>query len=111
VRYQITCVTKRYRANPLEGITQLCGPGWGRLARDRVVTLIEARIHSFYTLIDGRRAEVAVVREPRRRGYLRTRADGEWNDDLLALPEMPPEARRLLSRSASSDRAVHVAPP
>jgi Protein of unknown function (DUF3892) len=89
VRYQITSVTKRARANPLEGITQLYGPGWGRLARDRVVTLIEARIHSFYTMVDGRRSEVAVVRERGRRGYLRSRADGEWNDDLLDLPEIP----------------------
>jgi hypothetical protein len=34
-----------------------------------------------------RRVDIAVVREAGRRPFLRTHADGQWNDNLLAQPE------------------------
>jgi hypothetical protein len=83
---QVTCVDRRPRVNPHEGITRLGGRGWGPLRRYQVVTLIEAKVHTFYLLIEGRRAEVEVVREPDKPAYVRAQVDGVWNDDLLALP-------------------------
>ena len=54
--------------------------------RQQVVDLIEARTNTFYTLVGSNRAEVGVVDGPNGK-YVRTYADGKWNDNLLALPE------------------------
>lgn len=82
---QITCINKQPRANPHEGITHLGGSGW-RWTRQEVVNSINQGTNSFYTLVSGLRANVGVVNGPNG-PYLRTHADGQWNDNLLALPE------------------------
>jgi hypothetical protein len=51
-----------------------------------VVASIEANTNTFYTMVGGVRANVAVVDGPTGK-YVRTHADGKWNDNLLALPE------------------------
>jgi hypothetical protein len=71
--------------NPHEGITHLGGSGW-RWTRQEVIDSINAGTNTFYTLEGGKRAEVGVVKGPNG-PYLRTHADGQWNDNLLALLE------------------------
>ena len=82
---QITCINKQPRANPHEGITHLGGAGW-KWTRQQVVAFINQRTHTFFTRVNGKRAEVGVVEGPNG-PYVRTYADGVWNDNLLALPE------------------------
>jgi uncharacterized protein DUF3892 len=82
---QVTCVNKEPRNNTHEGITHLGGSGWHWL-RSQVIQMIESNTHSFYTLVNGKRANVGVVDGPNGK-YLRTYADGVWTDNLLALPE------------------------
>ena len=84
---QVTCINKQPRNDPYEGITHLGGSGW-KWTRAEVIASIEAKTNTFYTLINGTRAEIAVVNGPNGK-YLRTHADGKWNDNLLALPECP----------------------
>jgi hypothetical protein len=38
----------------------------------------------------GKRTDVAVVRPVGRAPYLRTHADGDWNNNLLSLQQCPP---------------------
>lgn len=83
----VTCITKADSANSYEGITHLGGPQW-RWTRDQVIASIESKTNTFFTLIDGRRADIGIVEGPAGK-YLRTYADGVWNDNLLALPECP----------------------
>ena len=82
---QIKCINKQPRSDPHHGITHVAGDGW-KWTRDDVVRSIEARTNSFFTLIGGVRADVGVVSGPGGK-YIRTYADGKWNDNLLALPE------------------------
>lgn len=79
---QVTCVDKTSKTH--EGITHLGGAGWHWPA-EKVITAIESREDTFFVLAGGRRAEVGVVKGERRK-YLRTHADGQWSDNLLALP-------------------------
>ncbi len=85
---QVTCINKQPRQNPHEGITHLggsAGGGW-RWTRQQVIDSIKAKTNTFYTNVDGVRADVAVVNVPNC-DYVRTHADGKWNDNLLALAE------------------------
>jgi hypothetical protein len=82
---QVTCINKNPRDNSHQGITHLGGIGW-KWTRSAVIVSIESRIHSFYTLVNGKRANIGVVDGPNGK-YLRTYADGLWNDNLLALRE------------------------
>jgi hypothetical protein len=82
---QVTCINKQPRQDPHEGITHLGGAGWW-WPRQQVINAINSRLHTFYTLVGGRRAYVAVVDGPNGQ-YLRTHADGSWNNNLLTLPE------------------------
>ena len=82
---QITCINKQPRNNPYECITHL-GNAQGRWTREQVIAWIESRTHSFFTLVNGRRADIGVFKGPSG-PYLKTYADGVWNDNLLALPE------------------------
>jgi len=82
---QVKCISKQPRNDPHEGITNLGGDGW-KWTRAQVVAAIEAGTHSFFTLVRGNRASVAVVNGANGK-YVRTHADGKWNDNLLALYE------------------------
>lgn len=89
--YQITCVTKPDRFSPHYHITHIGGPagsGW-LLTREEAIRLIESGTSSFYVQdpLTGKRAYVGVVREAGKVPYLRTHADGYWNDNLLSLNE------------------------
>jgi hypothetical protein len=86
--FQVTCIKKQYGTHSNEGITHLGGPVMGELTRQEVVDRIEGAYgqkDTFYTRVNGRVADIGVVREPGKLPYLRTHADGYWNDNLLAL--------------------------
>ncbi len=87
--YLVTCVNKVPRNNPHEGITHLGGTNW-HLTRAEVIAAIERRSNpdTFHTEVKGKRAEVEVIDGPNGK-YVRTRADGVLNDNLLALKECP----------------------
>jgi hypothetical protein len=55
--------------------------------RESVIESIDAGSNTFYVYENSRRSEVGVVRPAGYLPYLRTHADGYWNDNLLSLPE------------------------
>ena len=81
----VTCINKQPRNNAYEGITHLGGQSW-RWTRQQVVESINAKTNTFYTLVNGNRGDIGVVNGPNG-PYVRTYADGQWNDNLLSLPE------------------------
>ena len=82
---RVTCINKQPRIDPHEGITHLGGLSW-KWTRQQVVDSIEAGTNTFHTMVSGKRADVGVVNGPTGK-YVRTHADGYYNDNLLALPE------------------------
>lgn len=82
---RVTCINKMPRMNTHEGITHL-GSAGQRWTRQQVIDWIKAGTNTFYTFEGGKRANVGVVDGPNG-PYVRTHADGQWNDNLLALPE------------------------
>ena len=82
---QVRCINKQPRNDPHEGITHLGGDQL-KWTRQQVITSIEAKTNTFFTYVGGKRADVGVVNGPNGK-YVRTYADGKWNDNLLALPE------------------------
>lgn len=82
---QVTCINKQNRDSSHEGITHLGGATW-KWTRADVIASIEAKTNTFYTLVNGNRGDIGVV-EGQNGKYLRTYADGKWNDNLLSLQE------------------------
>lgn len=82
---QVTCITKKDRNSSYEGITNLGGHGWNWTRAD-VIASIEAKTNTFYTYVNGNRGDIGVVNGQNGK-YVRTYADGKWNDNLLSLPE------------------------
>jgi hypothetical protein len=84
---QVSCVNKKDRMSKHEHITHI-GDGlkW-RLKREKAIEYVDANPNAFYTLVNGKKAYLGVVRPANGDPYLRTHADGYWNDNLLALPE------------------------
>jgi len=88
--YQVTCITKPDRANRHGRITHI----GNTLAKwcmtvESAIQRIEAKTEAYYTVdpSTGKRSYIGVVREAGSLPYLRTYADSNWNDNLLALPE------------------------
>lgn len=86
---QVTCINKRDRMSSHEHITHLGGATW-KWPREDVIRSIDNGTTTFF-IVDratGKRAYVGVVR-PRdgRAPFLQTYADGDWNNNLLSLPE------------------------
>ena len=92
--YQVTCINKPYRMSPHEHITHIGNVTnvpenrW-RMTREEAIRQIDAKEASFYTIdrSTGRKVYIGVVREPFKDPFLRTHADGKWNDNLLALAD------------------------
>lgn len=82
---QVTCINKQPRNSTHEGITHLGGNGW-KWTRSDVIQSIRSKTNTFFTYVNGKRADIGIV-EGQNGAYLRTYADGQWNDNLLALPE------------------------
>ena len=89
---QVTCITKPHPQSSHEHITELGNPraGW-KWSRDQVIASIDAKTNTFFVIDprNSKRAEVGVVRPAERTAYLRTHADGDWNDNLLSLNQCP----------------------
>jgi hypothetical protein len=92
--FQVTCVNKPNRMSSHEHITHIGNitndPAnrW-RLAREEAIRRIEAKEEAFYTVdrATGNKMYIDVVRETGRNPFLRSHADGKWNDNLLAQTE------------------------
>jgi hypothetical protein len=88
--FQVTCITKPDRMSRHEHITHIgsLDNHW-RMTREEAIRRIDAKQENFYTVerISGRKMYIGVVRETGKFPYLRTHADGKWNDNLLALEE------------------------
>ncbi len=85
---QVTCIVKPHPQSPHEHITHIGNPAAGWVwTREQVVVSIDGRTNTFYVVdpATGKRADVGVVREPGKAPYLRTHADGTWNNNLLSL--------------------------
>ncbi|HEV7608513.1 MAG TPA: DUF3892 domain-containing protein [Steroidobacteraceae bacterium] len=89
--FQVTCITKPNRASQHEHITHIGNiAGSWKLTREEAIRRIDANIEGYYTIekTTGKRAVVGVVRgDGNKAPYLRTHADGKWNDNLLAQDE------------------------
>jgi hypothetical protein len=88
----VTCITKPDPLSPHEHITHIGNPAAGWIwTREQVIASIEAKTNTFYVLdpFTGRRSNVGVVRSTGKAPYLRTHADGDWNDNLLSLDQCP----------------------
>ncbi|SRR5258708_23840768 len=86
--YQVNCITKPHPESRHEHITHIgnTNTGW-QLSREEAIRRIENKQEAYYTVDrnSGQRAYIGVVREGGLKGaYLRTYADGVWNDNLLA---------------------------
>jgi len=88
--FEITCIRKPNRNSPHEHITHIGNTaGKWMLPREVAIQRIEAKTEAYFTTerTTGRKAYVGVVRPAGGPPYLRTHADGKWNDNLLALSE------------------------
>jgi hypothetical protein len=90
---QVQCVNKTSRQDPHERIANIGGvlPNGSRwkLSEDVAIRKIEDKECGFYTIDhEGRRVGVVIATRLGDK-YLKTEADGEKPDNLLALPECP----------------------
>ena len=85
---RVTCINKPNRDSTHEHITHLGGNGW-KWTREEVITSIENKSNTFHVIdAAGHRSDVGIVNPGGGRPkHLRTYADGDWNNNLLALPE------------------------
>lgn len=88
---QVTCIIKPHPESPHEHITHLGNPPKWLWSREQVIASIEAKTNTFFVrdARTGKRAEVGVVRQAGKAPFLRTHADGYWNDNLLSLNQCP----------------------
>ncbi|ENL4126469.1 DUF3892 domain-containing protein [Enterobacter hormaechei subsp. hoffmannii] len=92
VDVKITCITLSSTNALHEHITHVGSPQFtptgSKWTVAQVVDAIENKLHTFYVKDSlGNRADVGVV-DPGggRKKFIRTYADGKWNNNLLALP-------------------------
>jgi hypothetical protein len=88
---QVTCIVKPNPQSAHEHITHLGNPSRWMWPREQVMASIEDKSNTFFVLdpATGKRADIGVVREPGKAAYLRTYADGQWNNNLLSLNQCP----------------------
>ena len=90
-QYQVTAIRKLNRLSTHEHITHIGNPqaGW-IITREEAIRQIESRLNEFYVVDPGnsqRIAWVGVRHDVGKLPYLRTYSDGNWNDNLLSLPQ------------------------
>ena len=96
--FQVNCITKPDRFSTSEHITHIGNiiQGWS-LTREAAINRIDSKKEAFYVvnLATGKRAYIGVCREPGKAPYLRTHADGKWNNNLLAQAECDAACRLI----------------
>jgi hypothetical protein len=88
--FEVTCINKPDRMSSHEHITHIGNSmGKWRMRREEVINRIEAKKERFYTIdrLTGKKMYIGVVAAVGRLPYLKTHADGKWNDNLLAQTE------------------------
>ena len=94
--YEVNCITKPDSNSPHEHITHIghVGNNW-RITRESAIARIEGKTEAFYTLdgATGKRVYIGVFRQQGKAPYLRTHADGKWNNNLLAQAECGSDCR------------------
>jgi hypothetical protein len=90
---QIECINKDDRKNPYERITDIGGKNPGgkrwRLTQKQAIEHINAGKYRFYVEVRGDRADVVVAKSRFGNDYIKTVADGDEPNNLLALAECP----------------------
>src|SRR5664280_790423 len=88
--FHVNCIHKPDRQSRHEHITHIGNnqQNW-LLTREAAIQRIDSGNEAFYTVdaTTGKKMYIAVVREPGKAAYLRTHADGKFNDNLLAQDE------------------------
>jgi hypothetical protein len=87
--YQVTCINKLDRMSSHEHITHIGAANW-RMTREEAIRRINSQQEAFFTIdrSTSRKVYIGVVAgNGDRSPYLRTHADGKWNDNLLSLNE------------------------
>ena len=86
--FEVTCINKPNRFSSHEHITHIGNlAGQWRITRELAIMKIDSKEEAFYTIDKSskKKVYVGVVRGDGNKGpYLRTHADGKWNDNLLA---------------------------
>lgn len=85
---QIMCVDKTDRYNPHERIDYIGGVRGGKrwhITLDRAIEGIEKNEWIFYTLVNGHKRYVDIIKSAHGNKYLRTRGDSDTLDNLLSL--------------------------
>lgn len=96
--FQVTCINKIPRFSSHEHIKFIGNiDGKWKIGRDDAIRRIESKKEKFFTLdkISGHKVYIGVVKETGKASYLRTYADGKWNDNLLSLDECGDECKIL----------------
>ena len=89
---QVTCILKPHPHSTHEHITHLGNPATNWMwTREKVIESIDAKTNTFYVIdsFHSKRANIGVVREAGKAPYLRTYADGRWDNNLLSLNQCP----------------------
>lgn len=89
---QITCITKTAPNGGHEHISHAGNPAGNWMwPVEKIIISIDSGTNTFFVRDPrtGKRADVGVVRPTGRRPYIRTYADGLWNDNLLSLNACP----------------------
>jgi hypothetical protein len=88
--FEVNCINKPNRESTHEHITHIGNnvANW-RLTRESAIRRIDDKTEAFFTVDPQtrKRVYIGVVREPGKNPYLRTHADGKWNNNLLAQAE------------------------
>jgi hypothetical protein len=89
--FEVTCVSRNAAfSDRHECITHIGNSihGW-RLTKVEAIARIEAKTEAYYTVDRNtqKKAYIGVVKQSGKPPYLRTYADGVWNDNLVSLLE------------------------
>ena len=87
----VTCINKPHHQSTHEHITHIgnTAGGW-RMTREEAIRRIDSKEEAFFTVDSstGKKMYIGVVRgDGNKVPYLRSHADGKWNDNLLAQAE------------------------
>lgn len=90
---RISCINKDNRNSPYEAITHIggvnpSGTRW-RMTQKEAIRDIENGTYDFYVNVNNDPVKVIVAESARGNKYIKTVADGDYPNNLLALGECP----------------------